>query len=111
MDKEQERVVGADYEAEEQKVRQLIEHFATRMPDYPTTAKVNFDTGWRFYFVKENRNAYIVDFDRDFLSDWNIDQIIQRLEDAKWVQVVERNASKNVPCFTNTGVKFGPWPV
>jgi hypothetical protein len=89
----------------------LQEYFQRRKPDCRVEAP-EFTGGfsaWRFYFVKDGKNLYIFDIDRFLLDDWSESDIIRRLEELKWEQVLEAHPGQ-IPCFTSRGFEFRTRP-
>lgn len=96
-------------DVQELKAEQLDHYLQGRKPDCEVNHRRDIDFGWRFYFVKDDKNAYIVDISRDLFADWSTEQIISILETAQWQWVLEANL-KRIPYFTNAGIDFHVWP-
>lgn len=92
-----------------EKAGEIRAYFQSRRPDCEVTCRRD-DLTWRFYFVRDDRNAHIVDISRYVLADWSSRQIVSMLERARWEHILEANPHR-VPHFTNNGIGFHQWPV
>jgi hypothetical protein len=100
--------IQRDRDLEERNVEELKVYFRLRKPGYEVTVRpwtVNSDCR-RFYFGK---NEHIFDVRRDVLQDLTCDEIINRLEAARWEQVLKSHPQQ-VVCFTGHDFKFDKWP-
>ena len=62
-----------------EKVEALRSHFQKAMPDCEVNSRWHIDFGWRFYFVKNKKNQYILDLERNVLDDWSAGELIRDL--------------------------------
>jgi len=92
-----------------EKFEALRSYFQQRLPDCEVTAKWHVDFGWRFYFVKANKNHHILDVSCNVLDDWSTGETIARLEAARWIEIL-RGHPHEVARFTQDGFAFRPWP-
>jgi len=90
------------------RAEQVRAYFQGRKPDCEVSIRCDFDF-WRFYFVRDDKNAYIFDISRHVVADWSGEQIVSMLESAGWEHILEANPGR-VPHFTNTGLDFHPRP-
>jgi hypothetical protein len=94
------------------RIEHLEDYFRKGMPG----CRVEHDwkeifTFVRFRLTKANGSSYLLDLERHgLLMDWKEDQIIRWLESSNWQLLLEACLGKNVPYFTNGGVKAHSWP-
>ncbi len=104
-DTEVDAKVQKDLDLEKVNAEQLKEYFS-RKSQHEVTVHWNSDSdSWRFYFVRDNKNEYILDVKRQVLQDSPSDEIIARLEAAKWEQVLESHR-RQVVSFARKGFAF-----
>src|SRR5438128_10533431 len=98
--------IQKDWDLEKVNAQQLTEYLHSRKPEHEVTVRWNSDSdSQRFYFVKDNENEYTLDVTREVLQDSASDEIIARLEAAKWEQVLESHR-RQVVSFTSKGFAF-----
>ncbi|HLY61129.1 MAG TPA: hypothetical protein VKV95_10305 [Terriglobia bacterium] len=92
------------------KAKHLKAYFQQRKPDCQIRSEYKFDEmTWRFYFVADSKNRYILDVTEALLDDSSVEQIIGRLESAKWESILKENVMKII-VFGEHGFSLGDRP-
>jgi hypothetical protein len=89
------------------KVEELRKHLQAQKPQLVVRAGFDFrPRGVSFPFDEGPKLKHLLRVTEDLLQDCSTDEIIQRLESAKWEQVLDELPSNQIAILTTQGFKF-----